>query len=234
MRMKILVTGTSRGLGLEIARELSVEHEVVGVARNDVSQESASELAFRHVSGVDLSKPEAVDELAPILAECDGLVNNAALAHDGILATQSLQDIEQMVTVNLVSVVYLTKVYIRERLANRKSGVIVNVGSVVSNRGYRGLAVYSATKGGLNSFTRALAREMGAKGFRINTILPGFVETAMSSGLAEAQRDQIIRRTPLGRLGTARDISPVVRFLLSSEAAFVTGQEFVVDGGLTA
>jgi 3-oxoacyl-[acyl-carrier protein] reductase len=175
-----------------------------------------------------------LDKLAPRLAECDALVNNVGIAYDGILAMQSLQSIEEIVQVNLVSLLYLTKLYVRERLAVSQPGNVVTIGSIVAIRGYRGLAAYSASKGALSSMTRALAREMGAKGFRFNTVLPGFIETDMSRSLSGEQRKQIIRRTPLGRLAKVDDVVPIVRFLLSEDSRFITGQEIIVDGGITS
>jgi 3-oxoacyl-[acyl-carrier protein] reductase len=109
----------------------------------------------------------------------------------------------------------------------------VTISSIVGIRGFAGLAAYSATKGALNAMTRSLARELGPKQFRFNAVLPGFLETDMSASLSSAQRQQIIRRTPLGRLGECADIVGAVRFLLSDEARFITGQLLAVDGGST-
>jgi len=228
----VLITGTSRGLGQAIARDLAADHRVIGVARGNWSGTPAE--GVEHRSGIDLGETPQLDALAPQLAECDALVNNAAVAYDGILATQGTNSLRHLVDVNIFSVLYLTKLYVRERLAVRKPGIVVSIGSIVANHGYRGLAAYSASKGALSSMTRAMAREMGAKGFRFNIVQPGFIETDMSHGLDERQRDQIVRRTPLGRLGRSEDIVPMIRFLISSEARFITGQAFVVDGGLTA
>ena len=155
------------------------------------------------------------------------------MAYDGILATQGLENIENMIDVNLLSVISLTKNYVRFRMQQRKSGNIVTISSIISIRGFSGLAVYSATKGALNSFTKSLAREMGSKKFRINAVLPGYFESDLSKSLPESRKQQIIRRTPLGRLATTADICPIVEFLLSEKSRFITGQLIAVDGGLT-
>lgn len=233
---QVMVTGASRGIGKAIALDLSSTWRVIGVSRSELSlprdHPYSANILYR--SGVDFAKTEDLASLASDLVDCDALVNNVGIAHDGLLATQSLEDIEQMICINLSSTIYLTKLFLRERLAVRKSGVVVMIGSIVSIRGYRGLAVYSATKAALGGLTRSLAREMGSKGFRFNSVLPGFIETDMSAKLSPSQRDQIIRRTPLGRLGSVEDVVPVVRFLLSDDARFITGQEIVIDGGLSA
>ena len=115
----------------------------------------------------------------------------------------------------------------------RHGGSIVNISSVNSVRGNAGVAVYSATKAALDGLTRSLARELGAAGIRVNSVAPGFFESQMVEGLSDRQRQQIIRRTPLGRLAAAEDISAAIRFLMSEDAPFITGQTLVVNGGLT-
>jgi len=112
-------------------------------------------------------------------------------------------------------------------------GVIVNVSSVVGVRGFKGVAAYSATKAALDGFTRSLAKEAGSVGIRVNAVAPGFMETEMTSDLTDRQKARIVRQTPAGRLGTVADVSAAVKFLLSEQSSFITGQTIVVDGGLT-
>jgi len=160
-----------------------------------------------------------------------GLVNNAGMARDGVLATLPEVDIETMIAVNLTGSITAARAFLRTKLERRGPGRIVNISSIIGQRGFTGLSAYSATKAGLDGFTRSLAREVGRLRITVNSVAPGYLDTDMSETLTAGQREQIVRRTPLGRLGKAEDVVPVVRFLLSDEAAFVTGQTLVVDGG---
>lgn len=227
--MKVLVTGTSRGLGKSIAEYLSNKgYTVVGCARG----ESESN-AFQHISGIDFLSPDSFAKLDTELASSDVLINNAAVAFDGLLATQGEQSIQDLIQVNLTSTLLLTKRYVRQRLKSKLPGTILNVSSIISVRGYAGLAVYAASKAGLDGMTRALARELGGKKFRVNSILPGYMETDMSKALDAKQKEKIVHRTPLARLATVDDITPVVEFLISDASRFITGQSLIVDGGIT-
>ena len=134
---------------------------------------------------------------------------------------------------NLKGTLYVTRQVSRRMLA-RRSGSIVNISSIVGLSGYRGLAVYSATKAALDGMTRALARELGSRGITVNSVAPGYLRTEMSHGLDESQLQQIVRRTPAGRLGEPADIARVVQFLTDPAASYLTGQVIVVDGGLTS
>jgi 3-oxoacyl-[acyl-carrier protein] reductase len=143
-----------------------------------------------------------------------------------------LSRIDVVIDLNLKGTIYMTRLVSRRMLANR-SGSIVNISSIVGRSGYRGLAVYSATKAALDGFTRAMARELGSRGITVNSVAPGYLRTEMSHGLDEQQLEQIVRRTPAGRLGEPEDIARAVQFLTDPANSYLTGQVLVVDGGLT-
>ena len=163
----------------------------------------------------------------------DALVNNAGIAHDGVLALANESQIDEMISINLKAATILTKECIRFMLLNR-FGNIVNISSITGQRGFSGLAVYSATKAGIEGMTRSLARELGSHGIRVNAVAPGYLDTDMSQRLTEFQHSQIISRTPLGRLGGVEDIVPFIEFLLSPASRFMTGQTLTIDGGASA
>ena len=162
-----------------------------------------------------------------------GLVNCAGVATVGVLALLSDSQVDQAIATNLRGTLTLTRLVLRQMRLMGGGGSIVNISSVVGLRGYRGMAVYAATKGGIDAMTRALARELGSWGIRVNSVAPGYLRTEMSQPLKASQLEQIKRRTPLGRLGVPEDAVGPVKFLLSDDSAFVTGQVLVVDGGIT-
>ncbi len=233
-----IVSGGSRGLGLAIVTDLvECGYQVATFSRSATPQIEAlaqtvgDRLDYQRI---DASDPDSivryVAELHERFGRIDALVNNAAVARDSVLAMMSDRDISQMLDINLGGVLRLSRECIRFMLC-RQSGSIVNISSIVAERGFSGLSAYAATKAGLLGMTRSLARELGSRNIRVNAVAPGFLETEMSSELDERQRSQIERRTPLGRLGSVQDIVPAVRFLVSSDSSFITGAVIVVDGG---
>jgi 3-oxoacyl-[acyl-carrier protein] reductase len=185
---------------------------------------------------VDIADSDAVrayvKQVVKRYGKVDCLVNNAGIARDGLLAMQSDAEIDLLLGVNLKGTLSLSRACIRPMLRAKK-GRIVQISSIIGQRGYRGLATYAATKAAMDGITRSLARELGERNITVNSIAPGYLDTEMSHGLDDNQRGQIIRRTPLGRLGTPADILGLLDYLLSPAADFVTGQTVVVDGGIT-
>ena len=161
-----------------------------------------------------------------------GLVNNAALGTDGVLATMHNSQIEQLVRLNTLSPIVLTKYVVRSMMAEG-GGRIVNIASIVGFTGYSGLSVYGATKASMIGFTRSLAREVGRLGITVNAVAPGFIDTEMTQGLDGEQREQVARRSALRRLAEVDDVAEAVEFLLGDKAQNITGTVLTVDAGST-
>jgi len=236
---RILVTGGSRGLGLAICQCLLADGlEVITASRRPSPQLTAlrssypRQLEYYTIDFADVTAASTLAQSARLLEGVDGFVANAAIGTEGLLTLTSECALRECVQVNLTAPMLLAREVIKGML--NRGGSLVFIASVAARTGLSGLAAYSATKGGLVSFSRALAREYGSKGIRSNAVLPGFLETEMSDSLGEEDRQRLTRRTALKRLGTVEDVVSVVTFLLSDAARYVTGTEVVVDGGLTA
>jgi 3-oxoacyl-[acyl-carrier protein] reductase len=241
----VIVTGGSRGLGLGISTKLAgAGFRVIAIARKQspeltsaIEQAEVDHPGALRFAAQDLGKTDEFGALIRSLrAEFGpiyGLVNNAGVSADGALALMSVADIEQVVRLNTLSPILLTKYVVRSMMADG-GGRIVNVSSITAFTGYSGLAVYGATKASLVGFTRSLAREVGRMRVNVNAIAPGFVDTDMTGGLTTEAREQIIRRSALKRLADVDDIANSVEFLLSDRAKSITGTVLTIDAGSTA
>jgi 3-oxoacyl-[acyl-carrier protein] reductase len=241
----VIVTGGSRGLGLGIARKLTTSgYRVIAIARKQnnelmtAMQEAATTTpgSFHFVS-FDLAEIEGIPDLIKTLRKdfgpIYGLVNNAGISFDGVLALMPTSQIEQLVRVNTLSPMLLTKYVVRSMMADG-GGRIVNMSSITAFTGYSGLSVYGATKASIIGFSRSMAREVGRMGVTVNSVAPGFIETEMTEGLKDKQRQQIERRSALKRLAGIDDVANAVEFLLSDKAKNITGTVLTVDAGNTA
>lgn len=243
-RRHVVVTGGSRGLGLGLVEALLTDGYRVSTCSR------APSAALERLSGPDLFwRACRIGDGDDVRAFFDaalawagpsplwGLVNNAGIAREGVLATFPDIDAAEIIQTNLTGAIQTARAFLRAKLTRRGSGQgggrIVNISSIIGQRGYVGLAAYSASKAGLDGLTRALAREVGRLDVTVNSVAPGYLTTEMSGTLSAGQRDQIVRRTPLGRLGEVADILPVVRFLLGEGGGYITGQTITVDGGIT-
>jgi 3-oxoacyl-[acyl-carrier protein] reductase len=240
----VVVTGGSRGIGLGIARNLAVAgYRVITIARKmdeqlaSAMQEERAQQGAIHFMPFDLGN---IDNIAGLIQTVRkdfgpiyGLVNNAAIGTDGVLAIMHNSQIEHQVRVNTISPIVLTK-YIVRSMMSEGGGRIVNVTSIIGFTGYSGLSVYGATKASMIGFTRSLAREVGRLGVNVNAVAPGFIETEMTQGLGDEQRQQVARRSALRRLPEIDDVANAVEFLLGDKAKNITGTVLTVDAGSTA
>jgi 3-oxoacyl-[acyl-carrier protein] reductase len=161
------------------------------------------------------------------------LVNNAGIAPDGMIGLFADSDVDEVIDLNLKGTIQLTRLVVRNMMAKAEGGWIVNVSSIVGMSGYRGLSVYSATKAALDGLTRSLSRELGPLGIVVNSVAPGYLRTELTHGFDPAQLDQIVRRTPAGRLGEPEDVARAVLFLTDPANDYLMGQVLVIDGGIT-
>ena len=241
----VIVTGGSRGLGLGIVTKLmECGYHAIAIARSESAELSdamrkteeirAGSMSFR---AFDLAEIEAIPQLVKGLRKdfgpIHGLVNNAGVSVDGSLALTSTHRIEEVVRVNTISPMVLTKYVVRAMMADG-GGRIVNISSVTAFTGYSGLSVYGATKASLIGFTKSLAREVGRMGVNVNAVAPGFVDTQMTESMNDQQRQQIVRRSALKRMVDVEDVANAVEFLLGEQSKSITGTVLTVDAGSTA
>jgi 3-oxoacyl-[acyl-carrier protein] reductase len=232
-----LVTGGSRGIGAAICRELGRAGARVAVnyrSGREGAEEVAAEIGGVAAQGNVADSGEAralVEQVEAELGDVDILVNNAGVTRDTLVARMSDEDWEVVLDTNLRGAFNTSRAVARKML-RRRSGVIVNLTSVVALHGNPGQANYVASKAGIIGLTKALARELGVRGVRVNAVAPGYIDTELTDVLSEEIRGRILDNTPLGRLGGPEDVAGAVRFLCSDEAAFVTGEVLLVDGGL--
>jgi 3-oxoacyl-[acyl-carrier protein] reductase len=228
-----LVTGGSRGIGRAVALELARAgaNVVVGYRSEAGDAETvASEVGGRAVQA-DVSDPEQAKALVDEAGEIHVLVNNAGTTRDGVLARMLDEDWRTVLETNLSSTFYTCRAAARGMM-KRRGGAIVNISSIVGVHGNWGQTNYAASKAGIIGFTKSLARELGSRGVRANVVAPGYVKTALTDAIPEEARETMLGNTPLGRLGDPENVAAAVRFLVSDEASFITGEVLLVDGGL--
>ena len=235
---KALITGTTGGLGAEIARALHKQgvHLVISGTRKEKLEELAKELGD-HVTVIpcDLSHAEStqklVSESEAALGGLDILVNNAGLTQDGLMLRMSDEQWSKVIEVNLSSAFRLSRDAIKGMM-KRRTGRIINITSVVGITGNAGQANYAASKAGLIGLSKSLAAEVATRGITVNCIAPGFIKSPMTDVLNEKQREKILGEIPQGEIGSPLDIAAGVVYLASDEAKYVTGQTLHINGGM--
>ncbi|MFM2476625.1 3-oxoacyl-ACP reductase FabG [Celerinatantimonas sp. MCCC 1A17872] len=234
-----LVTGASRGIGKAIATILADRGAtVIGTATSANGAEAISDY-LREQGGcgmvLNVTDSESINELFSHIkqqfGDIDILVNNAGITRDNLLMRMKDDEWDDIIATNLTSVFKLSKAVLRAMMKKR-SGRVINIGSVVGSMGNAGQTNYSAAKAGLLGFTRSMAKEVASRGITVNAVAPGFIETDMTRALDEGQRQAILAEVPMARLGDPEEIAKTVAFLASDDAAYITGETIHVNGGM--
>jgi 3-oxoacyl-[acyl-carrier protein] reductase len=238
----VIVTGASRGIGRANAEDLAAAGWPLALVARSADQ--LAEVAAGLPAGAqvmtcpaDITDWEGVQQVVSAVADrfdsIWGLVNNAGVTADGLLMRMSPENWRLPLTVNLDGTFHFTRA-VTPLMMRQREGRIINISSVIGVTGNAGQANYAASKAGIIALTKSVAKELGGRGVTCNAIAPGFITTDMTSDLPEKIRTDMLSRIPLKRFGEGKDIAGVVRFLLSPESAYITGQTLVVDGGMIA
>src|ERR1700728_2454838 len=241
----VLITGGRRGIGLAISRRIAAAgYNVIAVARREsdelreairqAAEQGAGGLHFRPFDPGEVDAiPAFVKGLRDEFGAIYGLVNNAGISAEGLLATMHNSEIEALLRLNVLSPVILTKYVVRQMMADG-AGRIINMSSIIASTGYNGLSVYGATKAAATGFTKSLAREVGKLGITVNAIAPGLIDTDLTQSLSDDQRRRIAGRSALRRLPEPDDVACMVEYLLGEGGRNVTGTVLTIDAGNTA
>jgi 3-oxoacyl-[acyl-carrier protein] reductase len=245
--MTALVTGASGGIGSAIAKALASQGARLAISGSNAQKlrafrEQLDEHTPQHLQEVDhvaitcdLSNPEAVEKLVPAaldtLGKLDILINNAGITRDNLAMRMKDEEWDAVIRVNLEAAFRLMRAASKPMMKAR-FGRIITITSVVGATGNPGQINYAAAKGGLTAMSKSLGQELASRGITVNCVAPGFIRTAMTEGLPDAQKDALNARIPMGRMGEGEDIGAAVAYLASREAGYITGQTLHVNGGM--
>lgn len=242
MNKVAFVTGSTRGIGKEIAITLAesgydiainyrYENENLKITKKEIEEKGVKCLTVQGDVSSFEDCEKCIKNIIDEYGKIDVLVNNAGITKDTLLMRMKKEDFEDVIDINLVGTFNVTKNVISHMIKSR-SGRIINISSVVGISGNAGQTNYSASKAGIIGFTKSLAKEVASRGILVNAVAPGFIETDMTDILKDEIKDEIIKNIPLKRVGTAKDVANVVKFLASEDSSYITGQVICVDGGL--
>jgi len=236
-----LVTGGSRGIGEAICHKLAADGFHVIVASRNQERVDAVAADIREHGGaatgfaIDVGQPDTFKDRIGELQKAHGvptvLVNNAGITDDNLMMRIKPESFDSVMNINLRGAYFLTQALLRGMMKNRW-GRIVNITSVVGLMGNAGQTNYAASKAGMVGFTKSLAKEIGSRGITVNAVAPGYIETDMTAGLDSSVTEAFLGQVPCGRMGKADEVAHAVSFLVSTSAAYITGQVISVDGGL--
>ena len=242
MNKTALITGATRGIGKQIALTLAQNGYDIAInyrTENDALKETKKQIEEKGVKCLtvqgDVSNFEDCEKIVKEIIEeygkIDVLVNNAGITKDTLLMRMKKEDFEDVIDTNLVGTFNVTKNVISHMMKAR-SGRIINISSVVGVAGNAGQTNYSASKAGMIGFTKSLAKEVASRGILVNAVAPGFIETGMTDVLKDEIKEEIAKSIPLKRMGKTEDVANIVKFLVSEESSYITGQVINVDGGM--
>ena len=226
---KVIVTGGNRGIGKGIVLSLLDQGYLVLATSRDSKKFDMSHQNLE-VTNLDVCDQASIDNFQKIVNDFDPdiLINNAGITKDNLFLRMTEDDRGEVIDTNLNSVFRMTKLVVRGML-KKKWGRIINISSISGSMGNPGQTNYSASKAGVEAFSRSLAKELGSRNITVNSVAPGFIQTDMTQGLID---EEITKKIPLQRVGSVEDVASLINFLVSEESNYITGQTLVVDGGL--
>jgi 3-oxoacyl-[acyl-carrier protein] reductase len=238
----VIVTGSSKGIGKDIAINLASKGASIIINYNKdyeranevvsyIKENGGYAVAFQSNVGIYSEAQKLIEFTAKTFGKIDVLINNAGVSHIGLLMDMNENEIDRLIDTNIKGVMYTSK-FVIPYFLNKGKGIIINISSIWGQSGAACEAIYSATKGAVNSFTKALAKELAPSKIRVNGVAPGVINTSMNKWLSEEEKSMLIDEIPMCRFGEGNEVAEVVSFLCSDQSSYLTGQILTVDGGM--